>query len=356
MGVPEFSCVGCTRPEFSCVGSTRHNGPVRLVIQIPCLDEAETLGETLGDLPREVDGFDEVLWLVVDDGSTDDTADAAWRHGADAVVSLTQNKGLAVAFATGVDAALRMGADVIVNTDGDNQYDAADVAKLTEPIVAGRADLVIGSRDIRGHPEFSWLKKRLQRLGSWTVRQASGTKVEDVTSGFRAYSRDAALAANVVSRFTYTLETVIQAGKSDLAVTDVRVGVNPTTRPSRLFRSNRQYVRRAAGTIVRVYAMHEPLRVFAVPAALFAAVGFFLFARFGWFWVTSDGSGHVQSLIVGAVALLVAMQLLMLGVLADLLRANRVIAERTLRRVRAIELDVGRLSVQEPPATDSATR
>ena len=316
---------------------------MRLVIQIPCLNEGETLGATLSELPREVDGFSEVLWLVIDDGSTDDTAKVARDHGADAVVSLTQNKGLAVAFASGLDAALRMGADVIVNTDGDNQYDAADIGKLTEPIVAGRADLVVGSRDIRNHPEFSPLKKRLQRLGSWTVRQASATDVADVTSGFRAYSRDAALAANVVSRFTYTLETVIQAGKSDLAVADVPVRVNPTTRPSRLFKSKRQYVRRAAGTIARVYAMHEPLRVFALPAALFAAAGLFLFARFGWFLVTSGGSGHVQSLIIGAVALLMAMQLVMLGVLADLLRANRVIAERTLRRVRAIELDVGTL-------------
>ncbi len=334
---------GAPDAEFSCAGRARHNGRVRLVIQIPCLNEAETLGATLSALPRQVDGFSEVQWLVIDDGSTDDTVKVARNHGADAVVSLTQNKGLAVAFASGIDAALRMGADVIVNTDGDNQYDAGDISKLTEPIVAGRADLVIGSRDIRNHPEFSPLKKRLQRLGSWTVRQASATDVADVTSGFRAYSREAALAANVVSRFTYTLETVIQAGKSDLAVTDVPVRVNPTTRPSRLFKSKRQYVRRSAGTIARVYAMHEPLRVFAVPAALFAAVGLFLFARFGWFLVTSDGSGHVQSLIIGAVALLVAMQLVMLGVLADLLRANRVIAERTLRRVRAIELDVGTL-------------
>ncbi|WP_419841956.1 glycosyltransferase family 2 protein [Candidatus Poriferisodalis sp.] len=313
---------------------------MRLVIQIPCLNEEEHLGETLSALPRHVDGFTEVLWLVVDDGSTDDTANVARRHGADAVVSLTQNKGLAVAFASGLDAALRMGADVVVNTDGDNQYDAGSIGRLTEPIVAGRADLVIGSRDIRNHREFSPLKKRLQRLGSWTVRQASGTDVADVTSGFRAYSREAALAANVVSRFTYTLETVIQAGKSDLAVADVPVPVNPTSRPSRLFTSKRQYVRRAAGTIARVYAMHEPLRVFAVPAAIFAAVGVTLFARFGWFLVTSGGSGHVQSLIIGAVALLVAMQLAMLGILADLLRANRVVAERTLRRVRSIELDI----------------
>ncbi len=329
---------------------------MRLVIQIPCLNEAEHLGATLSELPRKVDGFTEVLWLVIDDGSTDDTVQVARSNGADAVVSLTQNKGLAVAFASGLDAALRMGADVIVNTDGDNQYDSGDIGRLTAPIVAGTADLVIGSRDIRNHPEFSPLKKRLQRLGSWTVRQASGTDVADVTSGFRAYSREAALAANVVSRFTYTLETVIQAGKSDLAVTDVPVRVNPTTRPSRLFKSKRQYVRRAAGTIARVYAMQEPLRVFAVPAAAFAAVGLFLFARFGWFLVTSDGSGHVQSLIVGAVALLVSMQLAMLGILADLLRANRVVAERTLRRVRAIELDVAHIRGDQQPGGEVSRR
>ena len=329
-----------------------------MVIQVPCLNEAETLGRTLGDLPRQVEGFSEVLWLVVDDGSTDGTAEVARAHGADAVVSLTQNKGLAVAFASGLDAALRMGADVVVNTDGDNQYAAADIGRLVAPILAGEADLVIGSRDIRNHPEFSPLKKWLQRLGSWAVRQASGTDVADVTSGFRAYRRDAALAANVVSSFSYTVETVIQAGKSDLAVTDVAVRVNPTTRPSRLFRTKRQYVRRAAGTIARVYAMHEPLRVFAVPAALFAAVGVFLFARFGWFWATSGGAGHVQSLVVGGAALVVAVQLAMLGVVAELLRANRVIAERTLRRVRSVELDVAALARQpstapaQPPVSD----
>ncbi|HCB34326.1 MAG TPA: glycosyl transferase [Acidimicrobiaceae bacterium] len=311
---------------------------MRLVIQIPCLDEADTLPATLADLPRTVPGFDDVLWLVVDDGSTDGTAAVAQAHGADHVIRLTQNKGLAVAFAAGLDAALRLGADVVVNTDGDNQYRGSDIAELVAPIVAGRADLVVGSRDIDNHAEFSWLKKRLQRVGSWVVRQASGTDVADVTSGFRAYSREAALSVNVVSRFSYTLETVIQAGKSDLAVTDVAVGVNAATRSSRLFRSKRQYVRRSAATIARVYAMHEPMRVFAVPALVFAAVGVVLFARFGWYAVTAGGEGHVQSLVVGAVALLMATQMFMLGIVADLLRANRVVGERTLRRVRAVEL------------------
>lgn len=317
-----------------------HNGEVRLVIQIPCFNEATTLPETLADLPRVVPGFNEVLWLVVDDGSTDATAEIAKTHGADVVVKLTQNKGLAVAFQAGLDASLQLGADVIVNTDADNQYSAQDIPRLVEPITRGTADLVIGTRDIANHNEFSFLKKCLQRIGSWVVRQASATDVSDVTSGFRAYSKEAALQANVVSQFTYTLETLIQAGRSDLAVADVPIKVNPTKRPSRLFGSKRQYIRRSAGTISRVYAMHQPLRVFNIPAALFGIAGLVLFGRFGWFYLTSGGEGHVQSLIVGAVCLLVAMQMLMLGVLADLLRSNRVIGERVLRRVRNIELTV----------------
>lgn len=317
-----------------------HNGEVRLVIQIPCFNEATALPATLADLPRNVDGFNEVLWLVIDDGSTDATSEIAKTHGADVVVKLTQNKGLAVAFQAGLDASLQLGADVIVNTDADNQYSAADIPRLVEPILQGNADLVIGTRDIANHSEFSALKKWLQRIGSWVVRQASATEVSDVTSGFRAYSREAALQANVVSQFTYTLETLIQAGRSDLAVADIPINVNPTTRPSRLFRSKRQYVRRSAGTISRVYAMHQPLRVFNIPAAIFGVVGLILFGRFGWFYLTSGGEGHVQSLIVGAVCLLMAVQMLMLGVLADLLRSNRVIGERVLRRVRNIELTV----------------
>ena len=328
-----------------------HNGEVRLVIQIPCFNEAETLPATLADLPRQVSGFDEVLWLVIDDGSSDETAEVAKAHGVDAVVKLTQNQGLAVAFQVGLDAALQLGADVIVNTDSDNQYSAANIPNLVEPITQGQADLVVGTRDITNHEEFSTLKKYLQKIGSWVVRQASATEVSDVTSGFRAYTKEAALQVNVVSQFTYTLETLIQAGRSDLAVVDIPISVNPTTRPSRLFRSKRQYVRRSAGTISRVYAMHQPLRVFNIPAAVFAVAGLILFGRFGWFYLTAGGEGHIQSLIVGAVCLLVAMQMLMLGLLADLLRSNRVISERVLRRVRNIELTLGDYSTIDDEAT-----
>ena len=328
-----------------------HNGEVRLVIQIPCFNEAETLPATLADLPRQVSGFDEVLWLVIDDGSSDETAEVAKAHGVDAVVKLTQNKGLAVAFQVGLDAALQLGADVIVNTDADNQYSAANIPNLVEPLTQGHADLVVGTRDITNHEEFSTLKKYLQKIGSWVVRQASATEVSDVTSGFRAYTKEAALQVNVVSQFTYTLETLIQAGRSDLAVVDIPISVNPTTRPSRLFRSKRQYVRRSAGTISRVYAMHQPLRVFNIPAAVFAVAGLILFGRFGWFYLTAGGEGHIQSLIVGAVCLLVAMQMLMLGLLADLLRSNRVISERVLRRVRNIELTLGDYSTIDDEAT-----
>ena len=328
-----------------------HNGEVRLVIQIPCFNEAETLPATLADLPRQVSGFDEVLWLVIDDGSSDGTAEVAKAHGVDAVVKLTQNKGLAVAFQVGLDAALQLGADVIVNTDADNQYSAANIPNLVEPITQGHADLVVGTRDITNHEEFSTLKKYLQKIGSWVVRQASATEVSDVTSGFRAYTKEAALQVNVVSQFTYTLETLIQAGRSDLAVVDIPISVNPTTRPSRLFRSKRQYVRRSAGTISRVYAMHQPLRVFNIPAVVFALAGLILFGRFGWFYLTAGGEGHIQSLIVGAVCLLVAMQMLMLGLLADLLRSNRVISERVLRRVRNIELTLGDYSTIDDEAT-----
>ncbi len=314
---------------------------MRLLIQIPCLNEEATLPETLAALPREVSGFDEVIWLVIDDGSTDRTATVAREAGADHVLRLSQNKGLAVAFQAGLDAALKLGADVIVNTDADNQYQADDIEALVAPIVSGTADFVVGSRDISDHPEFTRAKKGLQKAGSWVVRRVSTTEVSDATSGFRAYSKHAALQVNVVTRFTYTLETIIQAGKSDIAITDVPIRINPATRPSRLFKSKRQYIKRSIGTISRVYAMYEPLRVFMAPAVLFGLLGSLLFARYGVFLLRGDSEGHVQSLVVATALVTLALQFAMLGVIAHLQRVNRVIGERTLSRVRAVELAVG---------------
>src|SRR5918999_2288306 len=317
---------------------------MKLVIQIPCLNEEEALPRTLAELPRDVPGFDTVEWLIVDDGSTDRTADVAREFGVDHVVRLGSNKGLAVAFQAGLDAALRLGADVVVNTDADNQYSSGDIPKLVAPVVASEADIVVGDRNVAGHDEFSGTKKVLQRWGSWVVRRASDTDIPDTTSGFRAYSREAALRLNVVSRFTYTLETLIQAGKSDLTVTHVPVQTNPKVRESRLFRSIPQYVKRSLGTILRIYVLYEPLPAFLWPAAVLGLAGAALFGRFFYFYATGDGGGHVQSLIVGAVLLVAALQLALLGVIGELLRSNRVLIERTLHRVRTIELSLGTVS------------
>ena len=327
---------------------------MKLIIQIPCLNEAETLPATLADLPREVDGFETVEWLIVDDGSTDGTVDVARDLGVDHIVRFSSNRGLAVAFQAGLDAALKLGADVIVNTDADNQYFGGDVAELVRPIVDGRADMVVGTRDIKHHDEFSPLKKVLQSWGSWIVRHASGTAIPDATSGFRAYSREAALRVNVVSRFTYTLETIIQAGKSDIALEHVPIRTNPKTRESRLFRSIPQYLKRSVGTIFRIYVMYEPLPVFLWPAAVAGLLGTFLTARFGWYYFTEPGpTGHIQSLIVGAALIIFSVQLVLLAVISELLRSNRMLLERILQRVRKIELELGVRpdSLSEEPVT-----
>jgi glycosyltransferase involved in cell wall biosynthesis len=315
---------------------------VKLIIQIPCLNEEATLPGTLADLPREVDGFDAVEWLVIDDGSTDATIDVAREGGVDHVVRFNANKGLAVAFQAGLDTALKLGADVIVNTDADNQYRGEEIPKLVKPILAHTADVVVGDRRIREQREFTPMKKFLQLWGSWVVRQASGTDVPDAASGFRAYSREAALRLNVVSSFSYTLETLIQAGKTDLAVAHVPIATNPRTRESHLFRSTAQYLRRSVATILRIYAMHEPLRVFLSLAAVVALGGLILVGRVVLVYFTQPGpTGHVQSLIIGGVLLVFAVQLAVLGVLADLVRANRILAERSLHRLRKIELQLG---------------
>jgi glycosyltransferase involved in cell wall biosynthesis len=315
---------------------------VKLVIQIPCFDEAATLPSTLARLPRTVRGFDTVEWLVIDDGSGDGTADVARAHGVDHLVRLTANRGLANAFQAGLDAALKLGADVVVNTDGDGQYEGGDVAKLVEPIIAGRADMVIGDRRPLENPHLSGTKRRLTRLGGMVVRSASGTDVADPGSGFRAYNREAALQLQVVTAFTYTLESVIQAGKLLVAMEQVPVRTHEVRRPSRLFPSMWTYVRRNALAIFRVYSHYEPLRVFWGIALLLGLVALGIWGRFLYFLVVEGtGRGHVQSLLLGAVLFNAAMVLGALGVIADLLYAQRVLAQRTLERVRRIELELG---------------
>jgi glycosyltransferase involved in cell wall biosynthesis len=314
---------------------------LKLIIQIPCWDEEDQLPTTLADLPREVPGVDAVEWLVIDDGSTDRTVEVAREHGVDHIVRLTNNKGLAAAFQAGIDAALKLGADIVVNTDADNQYNAADIPKLIEPILKGDADMVVGARPIANIEHFSPVKKRLQRLGSAVVRRASQTSVEDTTSGFRAYNREAALQVNVVSKFTYTLETIIQAGKMTVAIDHVPIATNPQTRESRLFPSMWAYVRRNGVAIFRIYAMYEPLRVFTAAAAVLGVGALVLWARFVISYVDGHGGGHVQSLILGAVLFIAAVQLAALGVVGDILAGNRVINQRILERVRRMELKLG---------------
>jgi glycosyltransferase involved in cell wall biosynthesis len=323
------------------MGPPRPPHAMKLIIQIPCLDEEETLPVTLRDLPREVDGFESVEWLVIDDGSTDRTIEVAREHGVDHIVRLTNNKGLASGFQAGLDACLKLGADVIVNTDADNQYYGPDIAKLVVPIVEGNADMVVGDRQVMTIDHFSPAKKSLQRLGSWVVRRASNTDVPDTTSGFRAYNREAALALQVVSKFTYTLETIIQAGKMTVAVDHVPVRTNEKLRESRLFPSMWTYIRRNGLSIFRIYSMYEPLRVFMTGAILIGLVAAIVWSRFAYFYVTGEGAGHVQSLILGAVLFNAAMLLAALGVIGDLLSGQRIMLQRTFERVRRVELELG---------------
>jgi glycosyltransferase involved in cell wall biosynthesis len=321
--------------------SLGNRSPVKLIIQIPCFNEAEQLPQTLAELPHELEGFDVVEWLVVDDGSTDDTVAVARAAGVDHLVRLTNNKGLATCFQAGIDTALKLGADVIVNTDADNQYYAGDIPRLVRPILSGDADMVIGDRETSGVEHFSAFKKALQRLGSWVVRQASSTSVPDTTSGFRAYNREAAIGILVVSKFTYTLETIIQAGKLLVAVDHVPVRTNPKTRESRLFPSMGAYVRRNALSIFRIYAQYEPLRVFWSLALLIGLAAIGVWIRFAVAYAEGNGKGHVQSLILGAVLFIAAVVMWALGVIGDLLAAQRAMTQKTFERVRRIELELG---------------
>jgi glycosyltransferase involved in cell wall biosynthesis len=313
---------------------------VKLVIQIPCHNEETTLPVTLADLPRRLPGFDSVQWLVIDDGSSDRTGDVARAHGVHRVVRFPEWRGLARAFEAGLREALAMGADVVVNTDADNQYQGADVATLVQPILEGRADMVVGTRPIAATEHFSPLKKLLQRLGSGAVRRLSRTDVPDATSGFRAFSRAAALRLTVLTDFSYTLETIIQAGEKNIAVAHVPVRTNGQLRESRLFRSTRTYVQRSLATMLRVYMLYQPLRFFMSLAALFLLAALALSVRFFVIWLEKPvGTGHVQSLLVAGVCAIIGVLFLALGLLADLTAMNRRLLEEIVVNTRALRAE-----------------
>jgi glycosyltransferase involved in cell wall biosynthesis len=312
----------------------------KLVIQIPCLNEAKTLPATLADLPKSVPGIDRIEVLVIDDGSRDGTSDVARACGVDHIVRLRRNKGLAAAFVAGIDASLKAGADFIVNTDADNQYAGKEIPRLLAPLLAGDADICIGDRNIAEVQHMSWRKRQLQRLGSWVVRQVSGTTVPDTTSGFRAYTREAALRMTIVSEFSYTLESIIQAGKKRMAIAHVPVETNPRTRESRLFDSVFSYVKRSSATIARIYTMYEPLKVFTYIGLALFAPGLLLSMRFLYAYFTdfTGGGRYVQSLIISAVLMIVGFQVLLIGLLADVISANRKLLEDLVYRIRKLEL------------------
>ncbi|MCL4487649.1 MAG: glycosyltransferase family 2 protein [Chloroflexi bacterium] len=312
---------------------------MKLIIQIPCYNEAETLPVTLRDLPRELPGIDQMELLVIDDGSEDQTAKVARQLGVHHVRRLPQHLGLAGAFAVGLETALRAGADLIVNTDADNQYDARDMSSLIAPILEGRAEIVIGDRGVRNLEHFSFTKRLLQRFGSWAVQVASDLRVPDATSGFRAFSRDAALRLTVLSDYSYTVETLIQAGARNLCIAYVPVRTRPRLRESRLVRSIPDYIAQSGLTILRAYAMYKPLRVFLTIGGLMVLAGLVPAIRFLYFYIIEgNGTGHIQSLIFAAVLLIMGFQIWLIGLVADLVGFNRKILEEALYRLRKLEI------------------
>lgn len=314
------------------------NQPIKLIIQIPCFNEEHTLPDTIGDFPDKIEGIDIIETLIIDDGSTDRTVEVAKELGVNHIIQNTNNRGLARSFRKGLDACLGLGADIIVNTDGDNQYAGWDIPKLVQPVLEGKAEIVIGDRQTHKIKHFSAFKKILQKLGSMVVRQLSGTDVPDVVSGFRAISRDAALKLNIISPYSYTIEMVIQAGKKNMAIAHVPVDINPKTRDSRLFKSIPSFIGRQLSSMIRMYAMYEPLRVFFYIGLTISIIGALPIIRFLYFYFTGDGSGHLQSLVLGGVLLVIGFVTFMIGLVADLISFNRQLTEISLEKIRKLEL------------------
>ena len=310
---------------------------MKLIIQIPCYNEEETLELAYNDLPKHIDGIDTIEYLIINDGSRDNTVARARELGFHHIVSFKRNKGLAKGFMAGIDACLHLGADIIVNTDADNQYCGEDIEKIVRPIIEQKADIVIGERPIDQTEHFSWKKKKFQHLGSWVVRVASGTDIPDAPSGFRAYSRDAALRLNVVNEYTYTLETIIQAGNNKTAMTSVPIRTNPETRPSRLFSSMWRYMKRSSTVITRSFVMYKPLTFFMTIGLVLLLIGAVLGVRFLILMAMGEGDGHIQSLILTAILMMMGFQTVTLGLLGDTIASNRKLLEDVQYRVRKME-------------------
>ena len=321
---------------------------IKLIIQIPCYNEAQTLGIALSALPRELPGVDVVEWLIINDGSQDNTVEVARQYGVDHIVNFKHNQGLAKGFMAGLEACLKEGADIIVNTDADNQYCADDIPKLIAPILDGKAEIVVGARPISEIQHFSPIKKQLQKLGSWAVRVASNTEIPDAPSGFRAMSREAALQLNVFSEYTYTIETIIQAGRKGMAITSVPIRTNEDLRPSRLVKSIGSYVRRSIGTILRIFIVYKPMRFFFLVGSVPFALGTVLGLRWLFLYFQDTGRTHVPSLILAAILLLIGFQTWVVGLVADLLAVNRKMLEDIQYRVRRSEADAGLDEIESP--------
>ena len=330
---------------------------MKLIIQIPCYNEAETLEIALNDLPKHIDGIDEIEYLIIDDGSTDKTVEVAVNWGVHHVVSFARNKGLAKGFMAGLDACLSYGADIIVNTDADNQYCGADIAELVKPILEGTADIVIGERPIDKTPHFSWLKKKLQHFGSWVVRLASRTGVPDAPSGFRAFSREAAMHINVVNEYTYTLETIVQAGRNKMAIASVPIHTNPQLRESRLFHSMGGYIKKSMLTILRALLMYRPLAVLTVLGTIPFLIGLGIGIRFLVFYFQGNSAGHVQSLILACTLMIMGFMTFVIGMLADVISANRKIMEDVQYHVRKLYYDEEmKMKEGEEPSEDKRVK